>query len=280
MRSQPHLLIATVKLAAGEERAIKANGWLFLHLQHGQAYWLWPPQTAALSSGELLVAAPEAQGSLRASKISDVAFSYLDFCPEQLSDLLTFSDYLHLKNCADSGRWRARTFPADHPLARNYAALCAAAEDEGGLFARFRVLNWVSEVFLQAARPRTANRAGGEQAAGQRLIRILSQMPSAEFIQCSAEELAARCGCSARHLRRLFHLHHGISLRESQTELRLQKARRLLGETNDKILHIALECGYQHISLFNALFKRRFGMPPSQWRLRHQNQPASSGNGS
>jgi len=54
-------------------------------------------------------------------------------------------------------------------------------------------------------------------------------------------------------------------------ELRLQRARHLLASSNAKIIHVALDSGYRHLGLFNILFKRRFGMTPSQWR--RQNLP-------
>ena len=33
-----------------------------------------------------------------------------------------------------------------------------------------------------------------------------------------------------------------------------------------KVAEIAADCGYRNLSLFNTLFKRRFGMTPTDWR--------------
>ena len=46
----------------------------------------------------------------------------------------------------------------------------------------------------------------------------------------------------------------------------MQRAQQLLVESEDKIINVALESGYRHLGLFNAMFKKRFGVTPSQWR--------------
>ena len=91
-------------------------------------------------------------------------------------------------------------------------------------------------------------------------------MPDAEIINHSPEELARLCGCSPRHFNRLFRAHFAVSARARQTELRLLKARQLLCSTNEKIIQVALNCGYRSLSLFNSIFKKRFGVTPSGYR--------------
>ena len=71
------------------------------------------------------------------------------------------------------------------------------------------------------------------------------------------------CGCSLRHFRRMFHEQFNTSIRAKQTELRLEKARQMLVETDEKILTIARESGYRHLGFFNAIFKRKFGVTPT-----------------
>ena len=44
------------------------------------------------------------------------------------------------------------------------------------------------------------------------------------------------------------------------------KAVTLLRDPNAKIINVAEECGFNHLGLFNASFKRRFGASPGQWR--------------
>ena len=64
----------------------------------------------------------------------------------------------------------------------------------------------------------------------------------------------------------MFRKHFNTSIRAKQADLRLDKARQLLAETNQKIVTVATESGYRHLGFFNTTFKKRFGMTPSEWR--------------
>jgi Helix-turn-helix domain len=39
-----------------------------------------------------------------------------------------------------------------------------------------------------------------------------------------------------------------------------------LRNLDSKIIHVAEECGFNHLGLFNTCFKRRFGVSPGEWR--------------
>ena len=91
-------------------------------------------------------------------------------------------------------------------------------------------------------------------------------MPEAELSQCSLRDLAGQLNCSERHFTRMFREEFGVPLRARQIELRLQRARQLLTNSDAKIINVAYDSGYQHLGLFNVMFKKRFGMTPSEWR--------------
>ena len=40
----------------------------------------------------------------------------------------------------------------------------------------------------------------------------------------------------------------------------------MLADSDAKIINVAHESGYRHLGLFNAMFKKRFGLTPSKWR--------------
>ena len=50
--------------------------------------------------------------------------------------------------------------------------------------------------------------------------------------------------------------------------LRLERGHRLLAESRNKVLDIALACGYASEAAFSKAFKREYGVPPSQLRKR------------
>ena len=49
-------------------------------------------------------------------------------------------------------------------------------------------------------------------------------------------------------------------------EMRLLKAISLLRDADAKVIHVAEQCGFNHLGLFNTCFKRRFGTSPGKWR--------------
>jgi AraC family transcriptional regulator of adaptative response / DNA-3-methyladenine glycosylase II len=82
----------------------------------------------------------------------------------------------------------------------------------------------------------------------------------------STEDLAARLGVGARHLRRLFVRHVGAPpIAVAQTR-RLLFAKTLIDQTPLPLAEIALASGFGSIRRFNAAFQRVYSRPPSEFR--------------
>ena len=109
----------------------------------------------------------------------------------------------------------------------------------------------------------------------QRLRQLVGQMPEIELFRYSLSDLSRQLECSERHFSRLFSEEFGVSFRRHQIDLRLQHACQLLANPQKKIAGIAMDSGYQHLGLFNATFKSRFGMTPSEWRRRAKKNQTS-----
>ena len=52
-----------------------------------------------------------------------------------------------------------------------------------------------------------------------------------------------------------------------RSEVRLKKAVELLNETDDKTYMIAQKVGYQEQNYFSYVFKKRYGMSPTKYRV-------------
>ena len=68
-----------------------------------------------------------------------------------------------------------------------------------------------------------------------------------------------------KYMGRLFIKEMHMSFHEYCLLLKLQKAEALLLGTKDKIIDIALACGFDNISYFNRTFKKQYGMSPSEY---------------
>ncbi|MCY9668102.1 helix-turn-helix domain-containing protein [Paenibacillus alginolyticus] len=83
----------------------------------------------------------------------------------------------------------------------------------------------------------------------------------------SLDECAEYCGTNAFLLSRSFKQVAGKNFIDYLTDLRMERARALLRDSEQKIFDIAEQVGYQH-SYFNRLFKKFEGVTPTQYRER------------
>lgn len=83
------------------------------------------------------------------------------------------------------------------------------------------------------------------------------------------KELSVLYHKNEKYMGRLFIKEMHMSFHKYCLLLKLQKAEALLSGTNDKIIDIALECGFDNISYFNRAFKKQYGMSPSEYIISH-----------
>ena len=86
----------------------------------------------------------------------------------------------------------------------------------------------------------------------------------------SLDQLAARSQVSKGYICRAFKKQIGLSMVEYLTECRVQAAMRLLQNTDDKILSVALDSGFGNLSHFNRIFKKLTGRSPSEHRKKYR----------
>lgn len=269
MALEAHLFLHEQKLGPGEEWTFSGSGWRFMSVLSGQAYWL-SQEPQSLDPGCALMLSPAGSGTLRASQLTPLTFSYFHFLPDRLTDLLSPVERHYLELPETCSRFALRSFAAADPFAQQFSALARRAGAQNSLASRSAILQLISSaVGIEATIPKASDER--LPCARERFQEVIGQMTDVDFIRCSVESLADQCRCSTRHLSRLFLAAFGVSFSSRQTEMRMQKAARLLRETHLKVSEIAGECGYRHIGLFNATFKRRWKHTPTEWR--HARQP-------
>ena len=84
----------------------------------------------------------------------------------------------------------------------------------------------------------------------------------------STDDIANLVGLSRRQLERLFKQYLGSLPSRYYLELRLQRARQLLLETNHSIVQVGLMCGFSSGSHFSTAFGALFGNTPREERQR------------
>lgn len=84
----------------------------------------------------------------------------------------------------------------------------------------------------------------------------------------SVETVASEFGFSANYFSTVFKREAGCTVLEYITERRLLRARSLLEDSSLKITQISSQLGYQNPSYFCALFSKKYGLTPAQYRRR------------
>jgi AraC-like DNA-binding protein len=86
--------------------------------------------------------------------------------------------------------------------------------------------------------------------------------------QGSVANLADMLGVGPRHLLRLFMRHAGASPSEIAATRRVQKAKRLIDETDMPLTEIAFASGFGSVRRFNDAFQAIYRRAPSSFRRR------------
>ncbi len=123
-------------------------------------------------------------------------------------------------------------------------------------------------------RPELAPGNARVDAAGRLAAAAAGRIEEGALTGQSVEELAAELGVSDRHLRRVVEEAFGVSPVELAQTQRLLLAKRLLTDTDLPITEVAFASGFSSLSRFNALFKERYRLNPTD--LRRQRDPGAS----
>ncbi len=82
----------------------------------------------------------------------------------------------------------------------------------------------------------------------------------------SLEYVAEKVNLSPTYVSYLFKKETGQTLVKYITDKKMDRAKKMLGDRNLKIMQVAKSCGYENQSYFNKLFKNYFGITPKQYR--------------
>lgn len=117
-------------------------------------------------------------------------------------------------------------------------------------------------------RPEQARRLPEWTLGSQTAVRGLRMIDAGYLNGHGVAELAARLGCSSRHLNRVFTSELGTTPARLGRAHRVQVAKRLLDTGGLRLADVAMHAGYGSLRRFNEEMKSVFGCPPSRMRGR------------
>lgn len=172
--------------------------------------------------------------------------------------------------CGDNEvvRLRDRSAFRDRLLEAAMAALAAELERTGGA-SGLLVRGLAQAVAVHLVRhytARTEERRTTGGLPGHVLRRITDRMAAALAEPFSLDRWAGQARMSPSHFSRAFKQSTGLSPSRHALNLRLAEARRLLRETDESVIQIALAVGYGSPSHFAQVFRRETGLAPQTYR--------------
>ncbi|MFZ0849459.1 MAG: Ada metal-binding domain-containing protein [Hyphomicrobiaceae bacterium] len=103
----------------------------------------------------------------------------------------------------------------------------------------------------------------GSRSTVERALRLINQ---GSLDREGVEALAEHLGIGARHLSRLFKKYLGARPTQVAKTARVQRAKRLIDETDLPLAEIAFRAGFGSLRRFNAVFTETYKRPPSAIR--------------
>lgn len=168
---------------------------------------------------------------------------------------------------AKEARFRVPRIPALEALSPLVARVCAGVsilENPAWEELAVAVATWA--MALSGGVQPNAERTAAALARVSRVLRLIESRPYHSF---PLSQLAHEARLSPYHFLRNFQSITGLTPHQYVVRTRLREAALRLADyksPQDKVLDVALDCGFGDISNFNRAFRREFGVSPREYR--------------
>jgi AraC-like DNA-binding protein len=263
MLAEDYLTLRLVRLKRSEAWPNQGQGFSFVLAKGGSGQYVSGSAAQSLLPGDVLVLNSTDGGKIAVAS-DEMIFWCFSVCFEYLFPLFSTGEICLLQNTTENLKGH-KLYPASSLLAQECHRLVASAPPQGNVDHRSQVLRVAAAVLSVEFKNARSQRAGFVRIEDH-MMQVFEDLSTTELLTLSVGDMAQKFSCSRRHLNRLFHQHFGCSVASLRMEMRLLKALSLLRDPDVKIIHVAEQCGFNHLGLFNACFKKRFGNTPGQWR--------------
>jgi AraC-like DNA-binding protein len=160
------------------------------------------------------------------------------------------------------------SFPMD-AIMRVYQQLDTLSSVKDGFYAVMQFLTILYELSrCEGARTlATSSYAKVEvESDSRRVLKVKNYIAKNYMDEIRLNTLADIAGMSPSAFSRFFKLHTGRNLSDYIIEMRLGYASRMLVDTARSIAEISFQSGFNNLSNFNRIFKKKKGCSPSEFR--------------
>ena len=205
-----------------------------------------------VSAGDIALILPGQLHSIGQFESESMEYENIIFHPNMLISKKTDTcntDYAEISACIDANDEICKTYPSGYQLFI-----------KGQLFLLFYIL------FHKCS---TKEPSGKDRSKSLEKMKLILKYVENNYMEkITIEDIANEVGLSQSHFMKYFKNTMGTSFVDYLNEYRLTMASRLLISSDSSILAIASEVGFENLSYFNRIFKKRFGQTPREYRKR------------
>lgn len=209
------------------------------------------------------------QNECRSEDIHEITVHF-DF-DQDINGLFGKKPFMHIRRMLDEAR-KGLAFPLT-AIMQVYNDICALPSEKDGFSAVMKFLNILHKLATTDGAYTLASTSFAKvkiDEESQRILKVKDYITKNYRDEIRLSVLAKLACMSESAFSRYFKLHTGRTVSEFIMELRLGYASRMLVDTTKSIAEISFLCGYNNLSHFNRVFRRKKGCSPGEFRAQYR----------
>jgi AraC family cel operon transcriptional repressor len=232
----------------------------FMFIVDGQGIHQINGRCEVIAAGEVILIRNSDSHLITVAPGETVSFINIAFPTDRWSD---FIDCAGLRREHDKwmGSNDVPTAPAPDGARDAFHKALVSAQAEPEIFSLFKFWSDVVPLFVTRR-----DREKGAQEEPEWLTRACLAMESQSAEEGGLTRFVSEAGVSNAHLSRTLKRCRGLTPMELLNQLKLKRAAGQLTTTNEGILEIALDSGFDNLSYFYRRFRKQYGVTPLEYR--------------
>lgn len=248
---------------SGHEKCGKDHRWgkgireqYILHLiVSGKGTYVTPKGSYSLSSGDMFLIRPRTEIEYFADENEPWEYYWVNFTGEDAEYILKRTD-----------------FTEENPVIRNCGEdIFHAMEDilESAGNERYKAIGLTGRLYILLSLLVKGSKKKASPRSSAKCFKTARDYISGNYpLPISVEDIAEAAGVSRATLFRIFKAEVGVSPVDYLISYRINKAKRLLNETDLSVTAVARSVGYEDNLYFSRAFKGKTGVSPSEYKKR------------